>query len=264
MQKRPYLFPVFITCIIVTLFIFALSLFGIMNGPVSLLQKVSFSAGSVLSQPFIALQNLGANKEIATLREENLSLSNQLSKMQQIQADNNALRDQFSTTTILSTSVLAAHVIGTPNVLPNISYPQSIMVDKGQSDRVKKGDVVVYKNNLVGQVAQVFAWYSKIDLVTSDTSRFSGLDAATSALGVVRGEGNGDMVLDNVLLSDNLHSGDLVITKGDVDYSGQGFMPGLVVGKITAVEKNPSSLFQKASIKSLLSLDRLLMVFIIR
>ncbi len=44
----------------------------------------------------------------------------------------------------------------------------------------------------------------------------------SSAQGVVKGIESG-IILDNVVLSDKLGKGDLVVTKGDVEESGKGF-----------------------------------------
>ena len=71
------------------------------------------------------------------------------------------------------------------------------------------------------------------------------------------------MILDNVLLTENLKNGDLVLTKGDVNLNGEGFLPGLIVGKIISVEKSPSALFQKAQVEGLVDVTKLSTVFVI-
>ena len=56
------------------------------------------------------------------------------------------------------------------------------------------------------------------------------------------------------------------LTKCDiVFYSGEADMPkGLVLGKISKVEKNPSAIFQKAEVEPIISYGRLEIVFIIK
>ena len=69
-------------------------------------------------------------------------------------------------------------------------------------------------------------------------------------------------VLENVLLSDKLQTGDTVISKGDIGKDGEGFPPGLVVGRIISVNKKASALFQSAEVESLVDVTRLKMVFV--
>ena len=71
------------------------------------------------------------------------------------------------------------------------------------------------------------------------------------------------MTLDNVLLSENIKVGDIVTTKGDITLKRIGYPPDLIVGKIMSVDKNPSSLFQKARVESFVNLNKLYMVFIL-
>jgi cell shape-determining protein MreC len=53
------------------------------------------------------------------------------------------------------------------------------------------------------------------------------------------------------------------LTNGDITLSGSGFPPDLVVGKITSVEKKPSSLFQKAEVESFINFSKITAVFVI-
>ncbi|HZJ18567.1 MAG TPA: rod shape-determining protein MreC, partial [Patescibacteria group bacterium] len=69
--------------------------------------------------------------------------------------------------------------------------------------------------------------------------------------------------LDNVLLSENLKKGDIILTKGDIDQEENGYPPDLIIGKIISVDKSPSALFQKADVVSLVDLSKLTTVFII-
>jgi cell shape-determining protein MreC len=86
---------------------------------------------------------------------------------------------------------------------------------------------------------------------------------STQALGVAKGQGGGGIILDDVVLSDTLQKGDLVLTKGDIDSHGIGIPPDLIVGEITSVSKFPSDLFQKASLKSKIDSSKLNKAFIV-
>jgi rod shape-determining protein MreC len=200
---------------------------------------------------------------IDQLKAENAKLKVQLSKQQEIQRENQALRDQFNTTVPTSQDLLPATIIGMPAFLPSITTPEELIIDKGTQDGVKVGSVIVCKDSLVGIVTKANNHFSQVLLVTNNKTSFTAKDTATNALGIVKGQGGGQIMLDNVLLSDSLHVGDVVVTGGSVDINGKGYPPGLVVGKITSVEKNPSNLFQKASVQSLVDVAKLTEVFVI-
>ena len=106
---------------------------------------------------------------------------------------------------------------------------------------------------------------SQVDLLTKKGVSFTVTTvsaSSTPAFGVIKGKGNGEMVLDNVLLSESLSIHDTVLTKGDIDSNGVGLTSGIVVGEITSIDKKPSSLFQTGQVKSPLDFSQLSFVFI--
>jgi cell shape-determining protein MreC len=53
------------------------------------------------------------------------------------------------------------------------------------------------------------------------------------------------------------------LTKGDISLQNTGYPPDLTIGKIISVSKNPSDLFQKAEISSLIDFSNLEKVFVV-
>jgi rod shape-determining protein MreC len=159
--------------------------------------------------------------------------------------------------------LLPANIVGAPSFIPGISTPETFIIDKGTSDGVKVGDAVVYKNNLLGKISKISDSLSEVTLVTNTSSSFTAKTSSSQALGVIKGQGGGQMILDNVLLSDNLKPSDLVLTNGDTNLSGKGYPPDLVVGKIVSVDKKASSLFQRAEVSSFIDFAKITTVFVI-
>jgi rod shape-determining protein MreC len=137
-----------------------------------------------------------------------------------------------------------------------------LILDVGTKDGIKVGDAVVYQNNLVGKVTQVSGNLSNVILLTNSSSQFIA-ETQRKAQGIIKGQGSGKVILDNVVLSDELKKDDLVLTKGDIGAQNAGFPPDLTVGKIISVSKNPSDLFQKAEVQPLISLSNLEKVFVV-
>jgi len=189
------------------------------------------------------------------LQQENNQLRTELAQMQEIKKDNQALNDQFQTATPAPKKLLPAGVIGVQQ-----NY---LLIDKGSSDGIKLGDVIVVKNNLIGRIAKITAHVSQVVLLNDPSISFTATSAKTSANGVVRSIDGGTVIFTNVVLSDKLEKNDIILTKGDRDVQGHGYPPKLIVGKITSIDKQASSLFQAAKIQSLVNVSNLRMVFVI-
>ena len=116
----------------------------------------------------------------------------------------------------------------------------------------------------MGKISEVNYGFSKVSLLTNSSFSTTAKDLSTNAMGVAKGQGGGELILDNVVLSQDLKVGDLIVTKGDMDISGIGILPNLIIGKISSINKNPSSLFQIAKVKTLVNFSDLSKVFIVK
>lgn len=190
------------------------------------------------------------------LQQENNQLRAQLAKMQEIARDNQALHDQFQTTNPSPQQLLPADIIG--------MQQNTMIIDKGNQDKVHAGDVVVVKDNLIGKVTKTTAQSSLVTLLSDESTSFTAKTAKTQAAGIVLAPAGGSIILGNVVLTDKLEKNDVVMTKGDLDLQGHGFLPDLVVGKIVSIDKQASSLFQAAKLQSLVDVSQLRMVFVMR
>ncbi|PIR79764.1 MAG: hypothetical protein COU25_03600 [Candidatus Levybacteria bacterium CG10_big_fil_rev_8_21_14_0_10_35_13] len=263
MQKRQNLLYIFLIFLILSILIFFASQFSFLRPVTSIIQNIVAPIQSLTYRTSNSIFSLGLNPKIKTLQEQNLTLSKKLVDQSKSIADNKALRDQFATAYPKSSILLPADIIGSPSFIPGIFAPEDYILNKGEKDGVKKGQAVVYRDNIVGIITYASDSFSKAETITNSHFSLTSVVLSTQALGVVKGQGGGEMILDNVVLSQELKKDDLVITKGDVNKKGEGILPNLIVGKIVSVNKNPSDLFQIASVKSLLDFSRISKVFII-
>lgn len=263
MRKKENFLLIFVIFFTLSVLIFGLSKTGILNPVSQILQKISSPFQNTTYNFVNSISLFATNSKLKKLENENILLTSLISDQKKIKGDNSALLDQFQTVTPKSNTLLPANVIGSPSFIPAVTVPESLIIDKGEKDGVAVGKAVVYKNNLVGKITKVNDSHSEVSLVTNSGSSLTVKTLNSQALGVVKGQGNGEMVLDNVLLSDILNVSDLVLTNGDANLNVIGSPPDLVVGKILSVEKKASSLFQKAQIKSFIDLSKITRVFVI-
>jgi len=253
----------FLVFFILSFLIFGASKTGLLN-PLDSFFKTIFSPVQALTyQTFTKVTDFGQNSQILMLKAQNLILTQKLVDQTKLIADNEALRDQFQTASPRSANLVEADVVGAPGFVPGLSFPETLILDIGTNDGVRVGDAVVYKNNLVGKITQASANLSSATLVTNSSSQFIAKTLETGASGVAKGQGGGEIILDNVVLSDNLKKGDLVLTTGAINLQNSGFPPDLTVGKIISISKNPSDLFQKAEIQPLIDFTNLQKVFVV-
>lgn len=260
MKKRERLFFNFFLCLIAAIFVLVLSKLGFTSSLQSKTQESSNPLKLAIFSVFNKVSIFSQNQQQAS-RE---LLFKKVVDQKKLVEDNKALRDQFATANPKPFLLLPSKVVGAPAFLPGITSLETLTIDKGYNDGVKVGQAVVYKDILVGKIQKVSGNLSSVLLVTNSDFSFAGYTSQTNALGVVKGKGKGEMLLNNVVLSDNLIISDIVLTHGDVDTKGIGLPKDLVVGNITSVDKKPSSLFQSAMIKSVLDFSRLSMVFIVK
>ncbi len=259
MQRRQSWLYIFLFFLLITVFVFFIFKTPLLNPVKSLTQNIFFPISSAIHNILKIDDKPKQNSE-----EKTLDLSKSLIDQKKLEADNKALRDQFETTFVNPSNLIPATIVGSPAFIPGVTFPENLIVQKGEVDGVKKGQLVIYKDNLVGKVTEVSGNYSKITLLTNQAFSLTAQTVLTNAIGVAKGQGSGEVMLDNVVLSDALNVGDLVKTKGDLNIKGEGVSPNLILGKIISINKNPSSLFQTAKVKTLLDFSHLSTVFIIK
>lgn len=263
MRKRENFFVTFFLFLFLSVLLFFLFSLPLFNGLTGFLEVIvspfQHSAKTVFSLP----ADLLASKKLQQLQEENITLRKKIVDQKNLLSENSALKDQFQTTFPTAPNLLPAYVVGFPVFIPGVSLPEEIVINKGEKEGVQKGHIVVVKDNVIGKIIKTSSHLSVVQLVTNTASSVAAVEQATGALGVIKGQGSGELILDNILLSEKLTLSDTVVTNGDVDAKGKGYPAGLILGKIVSIDKKPSALFQTAKVESFVDFSKLRMVFIL-
>ncbi|MEK7605655.1 MAG: rod shape-determining protein MreC [Patescibacteria group bacterium] len=262
MSKRRGIFSVFIFFFILSLILYGISLTSVGQAGVGLtevaLAPLQEGVASVLAL------SKGELTPLQKLEEENRLLRAQLAKIKDQEKEIHALQDQFNTQQPVSNQLLPARIVGFKGLIPGLSMPEQIVIDKGEKDNVHVQNIVVYKNFLIGKISRQTDHLSVVDLSFKKGFSITAITSPTNAIGIVKGQGQGTLLLDNVVLSENLQKNDSVVTQGTTDLDGSGAVPGLVIGKILSIDKKPSSLFQTAKLQPFFDINHLTTVFIIK
>lgn len=191
---------------------------------------------SVMSQPAGAIANFIANiHELAAIREENAQLREENARLlqwqaaaQKLESDNQSLRNLLSLVPEPSAKFVTARVVADTGG----AFAQSIIITAGTEAGVKKGQVVMTGEGVVGRVMQAGLYSSRVLLITDINSRIPVLigDAGTRA--IMAGDNTMRPRLRYLSNRTGAVPGDKVVTSGDAE----AFPPGLPIGQVAKVD----------------------------
>ena len=139
------------------------------------------------------------------------------------------------------------------------SWFRSIIIDQGSTSGIRAGMPVITDSGVVGVVAGTTPRAAKVLLIVDAQSRVDAYVQRSRARGAVRGSSASDCAFEYVLRDDDVRQGDQLLTSG----LGAVYPKGLVIGRITSVERQPYGLFQRARIEPAVDFRQLEEVFVI-
>jgi len=193
-------------------------------------------------------ENVALRRTVTELREENNLLREKA-------IANERLRNLLRFSKKIPRSMLPAQIIG----IDPSSWFRTILIDKGTKHGVKRGVAVVSPEGIVGHVLQTSHHYGKVLLITDFNSSVDAVIQRSRAKGVVEGNGENLCRLKYASRTQDIQLGDKVVTSG----LGGRYPKGLMIGKISKIEKKSYGLFQHAEIMLSADFTKLEEVFVI-
>ena len=142
----------------------------------------------------------------------------------------------------------ASHHGAGPGQLAEILYAarnpftRKVVIDKGLTHGMRAGMPVIDGTGVVGQVTAVGTFTSEVTLVTEKGQSVPVMITRNGLRAVAVGSGrDGTLEVPFMPLSADIQNGDLFVTSG-IDGT---YPPGLVVAKVTIVEKNAAFMFAR-------------------
>lgn len=187
-----------------------------------------------------AVRSIWANYiELHGTREENVrlqdtvhQLSLQQKQLEEMREENTRLRQLLSVSQLSPVATLGARVIArTPAFLSNVMY-----IDRGQKDGIRVNTPVMSGLGIVGRVVLVSNRDSQVQLITNPDASAGVMLEKNRLPGVLRGSGSPLLEMNYISNTEQVETGDLVITSG-LD----GVYPkGLPVGRVVESHKGNS------------------------
>ena len=194
--------------------------------------------------------------QVRFLRRELREQKREVSRLAEVQLENERLRNLLAFRPEVETDVVTARVVGADA----LGLSRSLAIDRGTLDGVRKGAAVLAPEGVVGQVLLAGRHASRVLLITDHNSGVDGIVQRTRARGIVEGALAGGCGLKFVKRTERLEVGDLVVTSGM-----DGIFPkGLPIGHIASIDKRGQSLFQYATVEPTVDFGRLEEVLVAR
>jgi len=200
----------------------------------------------------------GRVDEKTRLQEENKKLTEKLSDFEIIKKENEALRSQFEENADKNYQLLPAKIIG----YKGRGAYESFLIDAGENQKVKRGMAVVAGNTLLGTINKTSENISQVITILNPETSLIVKYPPTNARGILRGF-NSFMILENVLITDRLEKGGVIVTMGEIDSLDIKVPSNLNVGKISSIDKEETSSLQSARVEPLVDFSQIANVFVI-
>lgn len=217
------------------------------------LSSVGYNIGLDTSDTVLSLLD---SEQTSGVKQEISALSILTIAKHQLEIENSRLRELVNLPKIKNHQVLGVEIIGRKQDETAMTY----IINRGGADGLLPGMPLVSGSILVGEVVRVSEAVSEFALVTSPLASVNAeVVNELSSRGVVNGEFNLALRLKFLPASDNLVSGQGVITSG-LDF----LIPrGLIIGSITQVEKIEGRFFQEALVVPPFDISKLLFLDVI-
>ena len=160
------------------------------------------------------------NAEVKRLREENAELRRDLSKL-----TNMSILESANKKNVRNARV---------NLRAPLEWWDELRIDRGSSDGITLGLPVFSEGYLVGRVSNVSLLSSWVELITSPSFMIPAVIEDTRELGIIAGDGNGNVLLKYIPAGRGLMNGMTVSTA----LIGEQLAPGLPIGIISGEFEN--------------------------
>ncbi|MFN2339956.1 MAG: rod shape-determining protein MreC [Halanaerobium sp.] len=201
------------------------------------------------------------NREIAELRQRNNVLERQILFLENINRENQRLRELLSFQEKVDYQMIGAEVIANS---PSI-WEKTVTINRGSRDGLaERMPVITYQGFLVGRIENLGSSSAQVRLITDQDFIVGGIIARTDSreIGLLRGSGRDDQanMMDNIAWDANIKRGDVVLSSG----LSNNFPAGLKIGEVAEVETDNYGLSQKAAVNLFINKITLEEVLIIK
>jgi len=133
------------------------------------------------------------------------------------------------------------------------AFSLKVLLNKGSSDHIQAGQVVMDDRGIIGQVTRVYPWLSEVTLVTEKDHAVPVQILRNGLRSVTFGAGDtSQLEIRYMPVSTDIQNGDVLVTSG-IDGT---YPPGIPVAKVTRIERDAGYPFAHIVCRPLGGVDR--------
>lgn len=209
-----------------------------------------------MQELFSWIPNPGAiQAENKAVRELNLQLSSEVTRMRTAILENQRLRQMMDLKQKSDLPLIPAEIVGKSTV----ELRHYATLNKGRKDEIDYGMSVRTDAGLVGIIVGSTDHYSLLEQINNRNVKIAVTFVRTGINGIVVWEGGEYLLIKNIPESFDVKIGDEVITS---NYSNK-YPDGIPVGKVIKIDNDPGSLFKKIVVKPAVNFASVEQVFVV-
>jgi rod shape-determining protein MreC len=201
------------------------------------------------------LNLVGVQQENTRLRAELAREETQRARLAELEAENLHLGDLLELKQVLALKSVAANVIGADAS----GLARTVVVEGGSDQGFEAGMAVLSTGGVVGKLIAVGPTSARVLLINDHNSALDAFDQRSRVRGIVAGVVDDGLVIKYIDRSEDVKSGDTIVTSG-LD----GIFPrGLLVGEVSTVVREGPGLFLTVNVAPAADFRRLEQVLIV-
>jgi rod shape-determining protein MreC len=222
--------------------------------PIQYLASLPIQLGGEASDAITSRTAILAERD--KIHKENLHLRARLQKFEALEAENVRLRALLDSSFKLGERVQIAEIIA----VEQDPFRQQVLINKGSSSGVFKGQAILDAHAVLGQVTQVNLFTASVLLITDASHALpvqvnrNGLRTIALGTGLIN-----QLELPHLPNNADIRPGDHLSTSG----LGGRFPPGYPVAEVTEVRQEPGQPFASVIARSTAHLDRIREVLLV-
>lgn len=226
---------------------------------VSLTSPIQFGITWVLEHAVDAFQNyvflLDTRRENLGLVDENRRLLNVIAGLREAQEENTRLRRLLVFEEKFKLETAPARVIAR-----DVSTEfRALRINRGENVGIRRDMAVLTDEGVVGRVIRTTAHSADVVLITDLLSAVDSIVERSRARGVVEGKTEELCTLRYVLRTDDIQTGDVLISSG----LGGVFPKGVPVGVVSRVDRKPFGISQDVDVRPAVDFSKLEEVLVV-
>jgi len=121
---------------------------------------------------------------------------------------------------------------------------RTVLINKGLSDGLKNGMPVIAYPGLIGRLVDVSWHVSRVLLFVDENSNIAAIVQRNRTQGIISGAGSQGMILKYISKTQDVQTGDIIISSG----MGGVFPKGWLIGQVINVDRQNAGLFLKIKV----------------